>query len=189
MLHDGRLPLKMLAFVMVLMLASTGARGQQPASELPVDPATAPAALVMISDPGCPYCARWEREVAPGYIASDDGKLAPLVRRYRNAPDIAFLPRIVYSPTFVMLVRGREIGRIVGYSGADLFWMQLASLIEDVRVALKRSDAGAPSVSARRFEWRGASSGLQSALNAYQIKLQERVPQRSQKDFAGSSTR
>jgi hypothetical protein len=104
-----------------------------------IDIAAAPAVLVMISDPGCPYCARWEREVAPGYVASDDGKLAPLVRRYRHDRDIAFIPRVVFSPTFVMLVRGREVGRIVGYGGADLFWMQLAALIEDARTALQRS--------------------------------------------------
>ena len=90
----------------------------------------------MIGDPGCPYCARFEREVAPGYRASDDGRLAPLVRRDRHDADIAFIPRIVYSPTFVMLIRGREIGRIVGYGGADIFWMQVAALVAEARAAL-----------------------------------------------------
>ena len=90
----------------------------------------------MIGDPGCPYCARFEREVAPGYRASEDGQLAPLVRRDRHDADVAFIPRVVYSPTFVMLIRGREIGRIVGYGGADLFWMQLAGLLADTRAAL-----------------------------------------------------
>ena len=59
----------------------------------------------------------------------------------------------MFSPTFVMLVRGREVGRIVGYAGADLFWMQLAALIEDARVALKRSDA-----EGRRFAGRPIES-------------------------------
>lgn len=143
--------LKMLAFIVALMLSPIGARAQQPAADAAIDPATATAVLVMIGDPGCPYCARWEREVAPGYMASDDGKLAPLVRRDRGAPDIAFIKRVVYSPTFVMLVNGREVGRIVGYSGADLFWMQLAGLMADVRLALKRGDAPPPSVFARHF--------------------------------------
>lgn len=144
--------LHLLTYLVALMLHSGIARAQQPAPE--IDIATAPAVLVMIADPGCPYCARWEREVAPGYIASDDGKLAPLVRRYRNAPDIAFIERVVFSPTFVLLVRGREIGRIVGYGGADLFWMQMAALIDDARAALQRSGAAAPNFAAKHVEKR-----------------------------------
>ncbi len=97
------------------------------------------AELVMFESAGCPYCARWERDIAPGYEASEDGKLFPLARRDRRAPDVAFIPRIVYSPTFVMLVRGREVGRIVGYSGSELHWTQLAALIEDARAALQRT--------------------------------------------------
>ncbi len=132
-----------LMFLLSLALLPMGLHAQQSTPAVTIDIATAPAVLVMIGDPGCPYCARWEREIGPGYTASEDGKLAPVVRRDRGSPDVAFLPRVVYSPTFVMLVRGREIGRIVGYSGADLFWMQIAGLMHDVRVALKRSDLGA----------------------------------------------
>jgi hypothetical protein len=131
------------ALALALLPAGVRAQGGAPAAP-PIDLATAPAVLVMIGDPGCPYCARFEREVAPGYQASEDGHLAPLVRRDRRDADIAFIPRIVYSPTFIMLVRGREVGRIVGYAGVDLFWMQLAGLMSDVRLALGRSDLDAP---------------------------------------------
>ncbi len=132
---------RLIAHVLALVLLVGVARAQQPPLPSEIDVATAPAVLIMIGDPGCPYCARWEREIAPGYEASEDGRLAPLVRRFRHAPDIAFIEHVVFSPTFVILVRGREVGRIVGYAGADLFWMQLAALIEDARVALKRSEA------------------------------------------------
>lgn len=131
----------LLAIGFAIVLLAGAATAQNPPPAPAIDIATAPAALVMISDPGCPYCARWEREVAPGYVASEDGKLAPLARRDRRDRDVAFIPRVVYSPTFVMLVHGREVGRIVGYAGADLFWMQLAAIMEDVRAALKRSGA------------------------------------------------
>jgi hypothetical protein len=134
-----------LIFALAIALLPAGARAQGTAPVAPpIDLASAPAVLVMIGDPGCPYCARFEREVAPGYQASEDGRLAPLVRRDRRDADIAFIPRVVYSPTFVMLVRGREVGRIVGYAGVDLFWMQLAGLMSDVRLALGRSDLDAP---------------------------------------------
>lgn len=90
---------------------------------------TAPAVLVLIGDRGCPYCARWERDVAEGYVKSDEGRFAPLVRRLRGAPDVAFIPNVIYSPTFVVLVHGKEVGRIVGYQGADLFWTEIAVLL------------------------------------------------------------
>lgn len=150
----ARRPFSLLAAFLALFLGASIARAQNAGGASEIDLATAPAALVMISDPGCPYCARWEREVAPGYEASEDGKIAPLVRRFRHAPDIAFIQRVVYSPTFVMLVRGREVGRIVGYGGADLFWMQLAALMEDVRVALQRSGAAAPNFAEKQVERR-----------------------------------
>lgn len=148
------LSLRLMAPFLALVLIAGTARAERHLIAADIDPASAPAVLVMIGDPGCPYCARWEREVAPGYIASEDGKLAPLIRRNRGARDIAFIERVVYSPTFVMLVRGREIGRIIGYAGADLFWMQLAGLMEDVRTALQRSGATAPNFAARPAERR-----------------------------------
>ncbi len=126
-----------LVLTLAIALSPAGLRAQGVGPAAPqIDLATAPAVLVMIGDAGCPYCARFEREVAPGYRASEDGQLAPLVRRDRHDADIAFIPRVVYSPTFIMLVRGREVGRIVGYSGADIFWMQVAGLLADARAAL-----------------------------------------------------
>jgi hypothetical protein len=94
----------------------------------PVDLRTAPAVLVMVHDPGCPYCARWEAEVGNSYTRSQEGKFAPLVQRLRGDPEISHLKKIVYSPTFVMLAYGEEVGRIVGYQGSDLFWMQMDAL-------------------------------------------------------------
>lgn len=137
--HKFRAALWLSMQVLALVLVTGIAEAQQPPAAPAIDIATAPAVLVVISDPGCPYCARWERDVAPGYEASEDGKLFPLARRDRRAPDVAFIPRIVYSPTFVMLVRGQEVGRIVGYSGSELHWSQLAALIEDARAALQRT--------------------------------------------------
>lgn len=94
----------------------------------PLDLRSAPAVLVMVGDAGCPYCARWEAEVGHSYRASKEGKFAPLVTRPPGDPEISNLKKIVYSPTFVMLAYGREVGRIVGYQGSDLFWMQLEPL-------------------------------------------------------------
>lgn len=132
-----------LAWAIALFPIGVRAQGSAPIAPS-IDIAAAPAVLVMIGDPGCPYCARFEREVAPGYRASEDGKFAPLVRRDRHDADIAFIPRIVYSPTFIMLVRGREVGRIVGYVGGDIFWMQIAALLADARTALAQTGLAVP---------------------------------------------
>jgi hypothetical protein len=115
----------LLGFWLALLLA--GAFSPAPIAA-PVDLRTAPAVLVMVHDPGCPYCARWEAEVGLSYTRSQEGKFAPLVQRLRGDPEISHLKKIVYSPTFVMLAYGEEVGRIVGYQGSDLFWMQLDAL-------------------------------------------------------------
>jgi hypothetical protein len=88
-----------------------------------------PAVLLLIEDPGCPYCRRWDSEVREGYEKSPEGRFAPLVRRFRGAADVTFIPNVVYSPTFIVLVRGVEVGRIVGYQGPELFWMQITDIM------------------------------------------------------------
>ncbi len=90
---------------------------------------TAPAVLLLIQDHGCPYCARWDREVGIGYPKSEEGRFAPLVRRFRGADDIGFVTNVVYSPTFILLSHGEEVGRIVGYQGPDFFWADIGRLV------------------------------------------------------------
>jgi len=113
--------------ILFIALAMSLVLGATP-NATPLDLRTAPAVLVMVQDPGCPYCARWEAEVGRSYGASKEGKFAPLAVRQRGNPEISNLKKIVYSPTFVMLAYGQEVGRIVGYQGSDLFWMQLEPL-------------------------------------------------------------
>lgn len=95
-------------------------------------PGSAPAAeLLMFEKPGCPWCARWDAEVAPGYSRSPEGRRAPLRRldvRARPAGVMLAAP-ITHSPTFVLVDRGREVGRITGYPGADFFWGLLEELL------------------------------------------------------------
>lgn len=90
---------------------------------------TTATGLIMVEDKGCPYCARFDAEVRENYERSPEGRFAPLMRRPRNSEDIRFLKGIVYSPTFVLVVNGNEVGRIIGYQGADLFWMEMAGLM------------------------------------------------------------
>ena len=85
--------------------------------------------LIMIEDRGCPYCARWNKEVEVAYAASAEGHFAPLVRRPRNHPDVKKFAKVIYSPTFIVVRDGVELGRIVGYPGADFFWGMLDQIL------------------------------------------------------------
>lgn len=92
--------------------------------------------LVMFVRPGCPWCAAWDREVAPVYPRTAEGRAAPLRRVDLSAAGAeAWLAAPVrYTPTFVLRVshqeRGwQERGRITGYAGEDAFWGLLGSLL------------------------------------------------------------
>ncbi|MDX2290203.1 MAG: hypothetical protein NW217_15465 [Hyphomicrobiaceae bacterium] len=86
--------------------------------------------LVMVEEAGCGYCIAWHQQIGQGYAKSDEGRLAPLrVVDVRSAA-ARDLGRIVYTPTFVLRRHGGgEVGRIVGFPGADAFWGLLTQLV------------------------------------------------------------
>lgn len=89
--------------------------------------------LLMFEQPGCIYCARWNDEVAPEYPLTQEGKIAPLRRLDLHAAlpeDISILRPPVFTPTFVLVQDGKELGRIEGYPGEDFFWPLLADMLE-----------------------------------------------------------
>lgn len=96
-----------------------------------VTPATA-AELVMFDSPVCEYCEQWDEEIAAIYPKTDEGRAAPLRRLSIHDPlpeDLSKIKAIVYTPTFVLIENGRELGRISGYPGEDFFWGFLENLI------------------------------------------------------------
>ena len=110
------------ALALVLLLAAPwGGRGNAQAAE-----------LVMFETLGCPWCMAWDKEVGVIYHKTAEGRSAPL-RRFDigdpRPPELAALPDIIYSPTFVLMDGGREVGRIVGYSGEDHFWGLFGELL------------------------------------------------------------
>jgi len=109
---------------------------------LPAQAACA-AELIMFEQKGCVWCQRFDREIAPAYDKTTEGKRAPL-RRHDFAkplpPDLSFVARERFTPVFVLVDNGREFGRIRGYPGDTFFWGLLANLIEK----LDRGEATAP---------------------------------------------
>ena len=105
------------------------------AAALLTAPVADAAELVMFGRAGCPYCEQFDREIGPIYRKTDEGKAAPLRRvdiRSPIPPELASVTVERITPVFVLVDRGREIGRIRGYPGEDNFWGLLAGLIADL---------------------------------------------------------
>ncbi|MCU0820619.1 MAG: thioredoxin family protein [Beijerinckiaceae bacterium] len=95
-------------------------------------PVTAAAELVMFERAGCPWCRNWDREIAAIYPKTREGVKAPLRRVSLDKPlasEWKLDPPVFYSPTFVVIDKGREIGRITGYSNAESFWGLLGAIL------------------------------------------------------------
>lgn len=92
--------------------------------------------LLMFEQPGCIYCAKWDADVSPEYPLTDEGRAAPLERvglRDPLAEGITLRSPPLFTPTFVLLRDGVEVGRIEGYPGEDFFWGLLGQLIAEAR--------------------------------------------------------
>ena len=91
------------------------------------------AELVMFEEPGCGWCAAWDEEIGIVYHKTDEGRRAPLRRIDMTAaqpPELSQVKAVVFSPTFVLIKEGEEIGRIVGYPGEQFFWPMLQDLLD-----------------------------------------------------------
>lgn len=87
--------------------------------------------LVMFERAGCVWCQRWDRAIAPIYGKTDEAKLLPLRRidiDRQSADGIILAAPVRFTPTFVVVDQGREIGRIIGYANDESFWGLLAKL-------------------------------------------------------------
>ncbi len=109
------------------------------------------AELIMFESEGCTWCEAWDREIAPVYPKTAEARIAPLRRADIDdelPPDLAALKPVIYTPTFVLLHEGKEVGRILGYPGEDFFWALLEELIgklpeqEGEQLSLKQAPAG-----------------------------------------------
>lgn len=91
---------------------------------------SAAAELLMFEQPGCSWCRRFDAEIGPIYAKTEEGRQAPL-RRVALGGDTApaaLSAPVRFTPTFVLVDDGREIGRITGYMSEDAFWGLLGGL-------------------------------------------------------------
>ena len=92
------------------------------------------AELLMFESEGCSWCETWHREVGVVYSKTPEGRQAPLRRLEEDEPvpaDIHLKTTVRYTPTFVLIEKGREVGRIQGYPGEANFWALLGEMLKN----------------------------------------------------------
>lgn len=91
------------------------------------------AELVMLEQPGCVWCKRWNDEIGVAYSKTEEGRQAPLRRVDITGPwpdDLKGIPRERLTPTFILLEDGAEVDRLRGYPGEHFFWPLFSAMLE-----------------------------------------------------------
>ncbi len=94
------------------------------------------AELLMLEQKGCAYCEKFDREIAPAYPKTAEGKIAPLRRIDINEKwpeDLADIKPTTLTPTFILIENNQESGRLYGYNGDEYFWFLLGELLENMQ--------------------------------------------------------
>jgi len=92
--------------------------------------------LLMITADYCIYCQIWEKEIGKIYPKTEISKSFPLERieldEYLFDNDINDTDNYEtkITPTFVFYRGNNEIGRITGYSNAEMFWWQVDEILD-----------------------------------------------------------
>jgi thioredoxin-related protein len=93
------------------------------------------AELVMFESEGCDWCEAWDDDIGVAYDKTSEAKVVPLRRvdiDDDRPADLSHLEGLMYTPTFVVMKDGNEVGRIIGYPGEDFFWQLLNEIIEKI---------------------------------------------------------
>ncbi len=96
----------------------------------------AAAELVLFETEGCPWCEAWDQEVGKIYDLTDEARMLTLRRVELRDPipaDLRLSEDVKYTPTFVVVDDGKEVGRIVGYIGQEQFWGLLGEIIKNLQ--------------------------------------------------------
>ena len=92
--------------------------------------------LLMITADYCIYCQIWEKEIGNIYPKTEISKSFPLERieldeyLFDNDIDDTNNYETKITPTFVFYRGNNEIGRITGYSSAEMFWWQVDEILD-----------------------------------------------------------
>ncbi len=99
---------------------------------LSIKPSFADNKLLMITADYCIYCQIWEKEIGKIYPKTDISKIFPLEKieldeQSIRSESVNYETKI--TPTFIFFKEKEEIGRIIGYSSAEMFWWQVDEIL------------------------------------------------------------
>ena len=89
--------------------------------------------LLMITADYCIYCQIWEKEIGTIYPKTDIAKNFPLERIELDEHSLindSDSNETKITPTFDFFREKVEIGRIIGYSSAEMFWWQVDEILD-----------------------------------------------------------
>ena len=90
------------------------------------------AELLMLEQPGCHWCERWNAEIGVAYPKTEEGQRAPLRRVdiSKGWPeDLEAVRPERMTPTFILVDNGQEVQRLRGYPGEHFFWPLLTEML------------------------------------------------------------
>ncbi len=105
--------------------------------------ASAEVRLMMVESDSCPWCARWHKQIGPAYPNSSEGKIAPLLPQDIHDPmpeGVELVSEPQFTPTFILLVDGKEVNRLEGYPGPDFFWGLLDKMLAELPADADQTD-------------------------------------------------
>ncbi|MEE9319681.1 MAG: thioredoxin fold domain-containing protein [Granulosicoccus sp.] len=92
--------------------------------------------LLVIEQDDCPYCERFNRDIAPAYPKTSEGRQAPLRQLDLHRPwptEYANVTPANFTPTFILIRDGTEVDRLTGYPGDNYFWFLLREMLEKLQ--------------------------------------------------------
>jgi thioredoxin-related protein len=94
-----------------------------------------PTEIVVFERVGCTYCQIFRRDILPQYNSSPTAANAPIRFVDIDQVDLNALPlqsRLTVLPTAVLMHNGRELERIEGYTGPEIFFQIINRLLAEL---------------------------------------------------------
>lgn len=128
-----RLKLRLLAVLAVLTAVLMPANLRAAREDVPLNPAAASLELVVVETQACGLCRLFRDTVVPAYRLSpraNDATMRFVDISMFNPADLELHEPIEIVPTVVLMREGRELGRITGYTGPELFMRAVVQLLQ-----------------------------------------------------------
>lgn len=113
-----------IALVLCFSLQASSRAAPDPSAARHLPASETAEVMVFVAD-NCTYCAVFRRDIMPAYERSGRAKFAPMRFVDVNQADwsgLGLSGPITIVPTTVVVVAGREVARVPGYTGPRMFF-------------------------------------------------------------------